>query len=498
MAERTAVRVRMYRQGLGDCFLLTFDPGGTERHVLIDCGTLGATTTGVKLADVAKDIHDTTGRHIDLLIATHEHWDHVRGFHDQLAIFQDITFDHAWLAWTENPKDCLAKKIAARKEDLGTALAHAAEALTRSTDPASKDAGGAVQDILGFFGGDTGLGAAKFSESVNAAMNFVRKEAAPDVRFCKPGEGPFEESWLEGFRFYVMGPPYDEDALFNTGNKGSSELYGVAAGLKSGARFLLARQAAAAAGTTVTLDEREDFVASHPFDQRFRVEHDGPRARDMFDSTYFTKSEEWRQVEEDWLHAASDFALQLDDATNNTSLALAIERVSDGRVLLFPADAQQGNWLSWHDKAMTWTVQEGSRTREVRAVDLLSKTVFYKVGHHSSHNATAKAKGLELMNNENELVAFIPVDRKVALTRNPKGSWRMPAFSLYRRLLEKCQGRVVRSDLGWADDAANAADPSVEKEFVGLGKTAEWTGWKKAQQAAPVQISNLYIDYMLT
>ena len=95
------VRVRMYRQGLGDCFLVTFDPEGPQpRHLLIDCGTLGATTTGVSLADVVQHIHSTTQDHLDLLIATHEHWDHVRGFREQLATFQDITFDHVWMAWT--------------------------------------------------------------------------------------------------------------------------------------------------------------------------------------------------------------------------------------------------------------------------------------------------------------------------------------------------------------------------------------------------------------
>ena len=36
------VRVRMYRQGLGDCFLLTFGEGAAARHALIDCGSLGA------------------------------------------------------------------------------------------------------------------------------------------------------------------------------------------------------------------------------------------------------------------------------------------------------------------------------------------------------------------------------------------------------------------------------------------------------------------------
>src|SRR5262245_44370836 len=75
------VRVRMFRQGLGDCFLLTLDVGGTERHMLIDCGTLGNKNTTVKIDDVARHIFETIGSgHLDLVVATHEHHDHLSGF----------------------------------------------------------------------------------------------------------------------------------------------------------------------------------------------------------------------------------------------------------------------------------------------------------------------------------------------------------------------------------------------------------------------------------
>jgi hypothetical protein len=99
---------------------------------------------------------------------------------------------------------------------------------------------------------------------------------------------------------------------------------------------------------------------------------------------------------------------------------------------------------------------------------------------------------------EQELVAFIPIDRAVALKRNPPGSWKMPAAPLYRRLLEKCQGRVVRSDIGWVDDARNAKDPVVEQQFVDMATPAEWTKWKQSQIAAKnVAVSPLYVDYLL-
>jgi hypothetical protein len=131
----------------------------------------------------------------------------------------------------------------------------------------------------------------------------------------------------------------------------------------------------------------------------------------------------------------------------------------------------------------------------------LARTVFYKVGHHSSHNATAKGKGLELMKKKDELTAFIPVDRKVALGRNPKDSWQMPARTLYRRLLEQCEGRVVRSDIGFAADPATAADKATEKEFKDMATAADWKKWaaaqKKAEKAAHIAVTPMFVDYVL-
>ena len=491
------VRVRMYRQGLGDCFLITFDVGGSEKHMLIDCGTLGATTTGVKLAKVVEDIKTTTRKHLHLLIATHEHWDHVAAFDHLRAEFKAMTIDNVWMAWTEDPTDTLAQTIKKTQEDLGAALAEASRAMTSSASAASVALGEAVASILGFFD-DSSLGAGKFSETVNEAMEFVRTGVGIKARYCNPGDGPFEETWLPGFRFFVLGPPRNEKALYNLGDHGSSELYSLAAGLKTAAQLFGSGKTCSNYVHGSAVDDRSDFAASLPFDVRFMRESNAASTREMFAKTYLADGAEWRRVDEDWLHVASDFALQLDNATNNTSLALAIERIADGKVLLFPADAQQGSWLSWHDAAMQWTVKDGSTTRTVKATNLLSRTVFYKVGHHSSHNATAKGKGLELMDQTKKITAFIPVDRAVALGRNPKDSWQMPALTLYRRLLEKCEGRVARSDIGWAADPATAQDPATEKDFVGMASAAEWTTWGKAQQAATnVAIDPLYIDYLL-
>jgi len=116
------VRVRMFRQGLGDCFLVTFDVGREEKHMLIDCGTLGTKRTSVKIADVAQEILDTIGAgRLDVVVATHEHKDHLSGFNNQEIRKLAGKVDHVYLAWTENPEDTDAQKFVKYKDDLGAA-----------------------------------------------------------------------------------------------------------------------------------------------------------------------------------------------------------------------------------------------------------------------------------------------------------------------------------------------------------------------------------------
>ena len=108
-----------------------------------------------------------------------------------------------------------------------------------------------------------------------------------------------------------------------------------------------------------------------------------PRAP-SWTATYFDQSQQWRRIDGDWLGAAETVALNLVGDTNNTSLVLAIEwgKRESGQVLLFAADAQVGNWLSWRDQKY-----DG---KKVTADDLMRRVVLYKVGHHGSHNATVR------------------------------------------------------------------------------------------------------------
>jgi hypothetical protein len=155
---------------------------------------------------------------------------------------------------------------------------------------------------------------------------------------------------------------------------------------------------------------------------------------------------EWRRIDTDWLGVASEVALQMDSYTNNTSLAMAIELVGTGKVLLFPADAQVGNWLSWDAIEPALTGNDG---KPVAAADLLRRVAFYKVGHHGSHNATMREAGLERMVSP-DMIAFVPVDERVA---HDVRNWReMPFEPLLAQLYEATKGRVIRLDRGVVTD----------------------------------------------
>lgn len=517
------VRVRMYRQGLGDCFLLTFGDGDGAKHVLIDCGSLGATTTGVRMNEVARDIAAATGGRLHLLVATHEHKDHVSGFASEPEVFDDdavLAIERVWQAWTENPEDPSAQDLKKYDGDLETAARLAASALKANVRPRSAGRralaalGEGIDDVLAFRD-DIVLGAG-LAKTVHQAMTFVGGRAPRE--FLRPGNAAREEPWLPGVRIYVLGPPRDPAAIGRLGEHGSDDLYARAgrhaADLVVSARFAASGQSLADYRAGLDAAGRRAILGVVPFDDHHRLESGGPYEAAC--AAYDAAAEDWRRIDADWLADAADLALQLDGRTNNTSLALAFELIDDGSVLLFPGDAQLGNWRSWYDAVddagepvrddagnplpRTWRVPGAAAGAEVTTGDLLKRTVLYKVGHHASHNATLRADGLERMAGTDDgapdasgrrLVAMIPIDRAVAQKKHPRSSWDMPADRLYGRLIAKTNGRVLRSDIGWATRG--------EPEFAELFDAARWTAFEASQQsveaAGEVRIERLFVEW---
>ena len=114
MPENNAreLTIRMYNQGLGDCFLLTFPGDEKPFYILIDCGALDSKHYDKdKIIAVVKDIKEQTGGRLDAVVATHEHWDHISGFSQAKEVFDEIKVDKVWTAWTDEPGNPIAQEF---------------------------------------------------------------------------------------------------------------------------------------------------------------------------------------------------------------------------------------------------------------------------------------------------------------------------------------------------------------------------------------------------
>jgi hypothetical protein len=259
------------------------------------------------------------------------------------------------------------------------------------------------------------------------------------------------------FRAYVLGPPREDELLRKLDpSKGNSEVYLA----RSEDVENLVGLAAIHGKASVEGDGKEQpFTRLHqrPYsrDSRKPVDKKSDRKeaaeaaaatdRDAIVAIYERKQSFDRSIDHEWLGSAETLALKIDGDVNNTSLALALE-LADKRVLLFPGDAQVGNWLSWNRQNYPADDKPGGAVLKIE--DILARAIFYKVGHHASHNATLRERGLELMTNSS-LVAMIPVveatAREQKTTKSPKG-WAMPYDKLYERLDQRTNGRIVRGD----------------------------------------------------
>jgi hypothetical protein len=456
--DPNTVAIRLYGQGLGDCFLLASpaaEAGADPCYVVIDCGIAKNTPDEeARMAAVVADIGKATGGVIDILAITHEHYDHISGFFHSKAAWQALTVRSLWLPWTEIEGDPDADTLREKKNSLNLAAARAVERSLRTADP---EALSGLRMQSGFLGVDLGAPAEGF-----AAANAVMAEALEIVKglcpadrhvFCEPGEvRPLPRT---GIRAFVLGPPRPK-VLRKPGGRSlvrlledEKEMYGyrdIGQTPDSGGGHSMALGAGperdALAQALIGDLEDDEFDRYCPFDGTQRIPWDEAMLQPFF-WEHYTSAEAWRRVDDDWLGAAPELALRAGGLTNNVSLVLAFELPQSKKVLLFPGDAQVGNWLSWH-KIEQWK-EDGAPPAPADMKDLLARVCFYKLGHHGSHNATVREQGLELMakgpnGEDTDLTAYVPVSVPVA--HDVMRYCPMPFYPVMTRLRQKTAGRV--------------------------------------------------------
>jgi beta-lactamase superfamily II metal-dependent hydrolase len=561
-ANDLSINVRMYRQGLGDCFLLTFKKEDKAKfNLLIDCGLLqGTENAPAIMREVAEDIkltaEDTGG--LNAVAVTHEHWDHISGFSLAQAqdVFDQIKFHEVWLGWTEDESHPQSKAMRERFSKQIDGVKKAVDQVDEEKKKKQGNAGGDEEE-LGFLKTAKTLLTDFFDPEIfsasgkgrSATWEYITKKGPP--RYCDPGT-VFSPAGLEDdVRIYVLGPPADYKVFTKTEpskKDAPKETY------REDSAFALTENVIAAIAGRLGVSGQADAVKKTPpkteetsqDDSRFALAESffaafGEKGDDPFENacpfetdlptilpydtsddtphekvsggsaghtnepcwamtekkfpSYFADENDWRQIGDDWLMMVEQFALHLDSYTNNSCLAFAIELVKSGKVLLFPGDAQYGNWISWKD--LEFKDKDG-KIVDVTTADLMSRTVLYKVGHHGSHNATLREHGLELMTHP-ELVAMIPVDREMAkskTTKTNKTGWQMPEGHLFDRLKQKTRGRIIIADesdhTGLKD---RCTDPAFYKEVeTGLNNTKVETPVKFAGKMLETD-HPLYVEY---
>ena len=548
-----SVRVRMYRQGLGDCFLLTFTNTEQEHHhMLIDCGVLPLSSGGTGRLDlIAQDILAETGQHLDVVVATHEHADHISGFKSASEFFglnpetkpaQLVQVDKVWLAWTENKGNEQVKKILAKTNSLALAVTAAVQGLGPTQSQAMKDillfAGAFLEsdrevgldqvsskepEAIGEGGTRTDQDvqqsvSASSDQSSQGQTKFKIAKTMAQIMDWLRGWGPVD--YLEpndvrelpefGIKFYILGPSRKMRVLGGSSPNGQmSAMSQPEHGLKSNQSTAFMAAATRFAG--LELDEvpgeglsKADIDAiyklSLPFDPARSLSLD--EAKNPYPLAEDAKYPEKLQAayrdfflkvygfgEESAGHGPEWRRIDSDWLQMGETLALQqVSMINNTSLVMAIELVETGKVLLFVGDAEEESWQTWGNNK-ANLEELLANTVLYKVGHHGSINATDQ----DMLNNKMtnpDLVALIPVDMKRAAEKN----WQFPAKTLYDPSTADSNRKGAlfkqthgRIILNCVEEGCVNRDPNFDEDKPWPGKIAKDPTSEK-----------LWVDYTLT
>jgi hypothetical protein len=390
----SGLRVRMYRTGFGDCFLLSLGQAATGDHLLIDFGAHMHGEIGT-MDPIMDDIEEVTKKKLALIVASHAHRDHISGFGKFADRFAKFEIGEVWLPWTDNPDDEAASALQEKQRSLYDRLEGHLRLTMKATENDPRYAA-ALSALANLRGNAVALSALSRGFGTGAK-----------IRYLKAGQKLTKPADVAGLSAEILGPPADKTFLSRMNPPPHQ-------------RFM----------TTPT----DISGVVHPFLQ-FEMPVTDPDFPKIIEEKQPVISAEDLLSLHTLAEAPADrLALVLDSVRNNTSLVIMFRY--RGKALLFPGDAQWGNWQSWIG------TEEASR--------LLGEIDFLKVSHHGSDNATP----VDVVNQlrPNGLAAMVSTQ----VTPYPT----IPRQPLLEALEKRCEGGVVmRSDWIAVDGAPAGPRP---------------------------------------
>ncbi|MBL8684611.1 MAG: hypothetical protein JNK05_35880 [Myxococcales bacterium] len=429
--RKVGIRVRMYRVGFGDFFLLTVPGNDGPAHILIDCGVHAANIGSMDAC--VQDLKKVTGGKLALVIVTHYHADHLSGFASNYDDF--AKFAHVGAVWITNRLDPKDERTAAFNAKLDSVARQLEIGLAaRGDDRASNEARAKVENALGAAGG----GNAKALKLLQGGF-----ECKPKVFYYQGGDTPFLPPELEGaIEAQILAPsPKDSGGEFSASDNKTEQYLAAAADAND--------------------SDRQPWS---PF------EKDWPASASDYPAVAFQdyaigREEPWKHMESvlgalqpDALAATAD---KLDGTLNNQSLVVLF--TVKKKKLLFVGDAQWGNWAYWlYGRKVTG--KDPGISEEAK--EILGSIDFYKVGHHGSTNATP-IPAVAAMNHSCAAMC----STAVGAYGNPAKKTEVPRTALLDALSTQLGDRMVRSD--WVAANGEAPDDSARDLPSGFSTPGE-------------------------
>jgi hypothetical protein len=332
MADKLLIRA--YNVEVGDCIYCRIpkahSAGGVvdDFHLLIDCGSVG----GIEhlesaMEHLARDLPVLADgrKRLDLLVATHEHKDHIIGF--GLPVFESLAIGQIWMNAAMDPEHPQSDNTSALRTLATTAMRRLAS-LHLSLSPE-------LRELVALFSLDN-------EDAMRALQETLPEKNKITPLYVHAGMTAADsELPLTGATIEVLGPEQDIDRFY-LGEDADETLRGF-----TNPGGLFTKEASRAPGPAPGNIGAADF----------------------------------RVLQSRMLSNALAFAELSSKVTNNTSVVLLIEW--SGKRLLFVGDAEWDAKYREGKSNAAWNVMW--RERKAR----LNRPIhFLKVGHHGSENST--------------------------------------------------------------------------------------------------------------